>query len=645
MRNRILIVLALAASLCGAFAGVGDPQIRTDHPWYPGELAFSNFERLFEIQAAIYERELGQRPETDEQKALASWFWRNTHYWHGETGKQDVWGLGLNQGRDLRPREYWTGFFAYGFGLCGTTHSQWTAEMEHLLGHGRGRGVGVHAHNAFEVFLTGGEYGDGKWALLDHDLSTVIFDPAGKRLLSIREVKDDLSRMTDRQFRPERQRGWLVCGLHPNDGAGYRKYAVAEYLAGYAGPPPMVNLRQGESLRRYIEPGLEDGKTFVFWGRNYNTDEIPGPERSRTWVNQPEAMHGSKMGTAHQNGQARYANAEYIYRPSFRGSAYKDGVVDESDAHVTFEFRTPYLIGATPPDNGAWAIYESGCRNGLKVSGAGNCSVAVSVDKGTTWTGGGMLKDGLDLTDHVKGRQQYWLRFDSSAKSLRNAAIEIRTVCQANVAALPRLTDDGSRVEFQASGNAVVSAGPGAAEAKPHIIAGAFNSPRVTLQLETPRSEPAIAVYAAAHVASSNPPDPKVRYQIECSTDGGATWKAVTKDWSIPRRGDEPGDFWSQSFCYGAIQFPEPVLSPVQVRFRNDGGKRYLRAEAHLVYDAGVANDLNLTFAWTDNGGPKTFSKRFSHGTGENVSWEVPTGKKTKTHWIEFGVGTTDSEK
>src|ERR1043166_2908000 len=47
-----------------------------------------------------------------------------------------------------------------------------------------------------------------------------------------------------------------------------------EYLAGYSGPPPMVHLRRGETLRRYLQPGLEDGKTFVFWGRNNNTKGI-----------------------------------------------------------------------------------------------------------------------------------------------------------------------------------------------------------------------------------------------------------------------------------------------------------------------------------------------------------------------------------
>ena len=277
--RRVLFSLMALGFATQVLADVGDPQIRTDHSWYPGELAISTFERLFATQAAAYERVTGRRVDSDESKALASWFWRNTHYWHGETGRRDLWGEGLTQGKDKRLREYWNGLFGYGFGLCGTTHSQWTAELDHLLGHARGRGVGVAGHNSFEVFLQGGAYGKGRWALLDHDLSTVIFDKPGRRLLGIAEVQKDVARWTSRSYKPGRQRGWLVCGLHPSDGSSYRKYAVAEYLAGYAGPPPMLRLRRGERMRRYFQPGLDDGKTFVFWGRNYNTAGIPGPER------------------------------------------------------------------------------------------------------------------------------------------------------------------------------------------------------------------------------------------------------------------------------------------------------------------------------------------------------------------------------
>src|SRR4051794_22247996 len=165
LASALTILVALSPTLR---ADVNDPQVRTEHAWYPGELAMSTFERLQATQAECYRRVTGIDPKTDEDKALASWFWRNGHYFHSEDGFQDLWGTGFVK-EESRPREYWTGLFACGFGLCGTTHAQWSAEMERLLGHGRARVVGVDSHSSFEVYLKGGPYGAGKWVLLDHD--------------------------------------------------------------------------------------------------------------------------------------------------------------------------------------------------------------------------------------------------------------------------------------------------------------------------------------------------------------------------------------------------------------------------------------------------------------------------------------------
>jgi hypothetical protein len=624
----VLMILGFVGPL---LAEVGDPQIRTDHPWYPGELAMSTFERLFATQADAYERATGVRVDSDEQKALAAWFWRNTHYWHAEVGSRDLWGEGLTKGKDRRLREYWNGLFGYGFGLCGTTHSQWTAEFNQLLGHGRGRGVGAAGHNAFEVFLQGGAYGkEGKWALLDHDLSTVIFDDSGQRLLGIGEMQSDVSRWIKRDYKPQRQRGWLVCGLHPSDGNSYRKYAVAEYLAGYAGSPPMVHLRRGERMRRYFEPGLEDGKTFVFWGRNYNTRGVPGPERSRTWVNQPDKMHGSKRGTPHQNGQARFANVEYVYRPDFASDDYHEGVVQESESHVVFEFRTPYIIAATPPNNETWGIYANGCRNGLVVRCDADCEVAVSVNAGRTWSKPKKLSDELDLTDLVKGRSQYWIRFGKNAKQLAGSKLEIRTICQANVAVLPRLKAGGTMIQYEASGKTTVSLGPELDLAKTFLTGGAFGEKSVTLTATLPR--PIIGIYAAAHVASGSPPNPKVRYQIETSVDSGKTWQSLVRDWMIPRRGGEPKDFWSQSFCYGSSAIKSAADRPIQIRFGNDGGKHYLRAEVHLIQQARERDPVNITYDWTD----ATGDHRQSHVFTTKSDWHLATGQNVRTRWVEF---------
>src|SRR5262249_32394360 len=302
--------------------------------------------------------------------------------------------------------------------------------------------------------------------------------------------------------------------------------------------------------RRYFEPGLDDGRTFVFWGRNYGTDGIPGPERPQTWVNQPEKMRGSREGTGYQPGQARFANAVYTYQPDFSGP-YREGVIDEGVEQGRWEFYRRYIIAARRASDAAWGIYEPGCRNGLVLNGSAACRVGVSVDQGRTWADGGPFRDGLDLTDIVKGHRQYWIRFGTSAAKLLPSTLKMRTVCQANSSLLPRLKSGGAQVNFSASGQAIVSAGPTIRQAEPHIIAGAFGPPRVTLEIKPPRGEPATDIYAAAHVLSNSPPNPAVAYQIDYSTGSGGSWRPIVRDWSITRRGDEPGDFWSQSFCWG----------------------------------------------------------------------------------------------
>ncbi len=623
MRTLLLLTLLLASSLRAA---VGDPQLATDHPWYPGELAMSSFERLTATQAEQYERTTAKKPETDHDRALAAWFFRNTHYAHGEEGKENLWGKGFVNDAHHATRDYWTGFFAHGFGLCGTTHAQWTAELDALLGPCRSRVTGTAGHNSFEVFLTGDAYGAGRWAMLDHDLSTVIFDEQGASLLGLDGIARNHRQWTERGFKPERQKGWLVCGLHKDDGASYATYRSAEYRAGYAGPPPLVQLRRGESLRRWFEPGLEDGKTFVFWGRNPMTRGIPGPERSRTWVNQPEKMHGSMDGTPHIDGQVRYGNAVYHWRPDFA-----DGVVSADEKRVTLEFFTPYIIGATPPDDSEWGIYKAGGSNGLVLRGNARCAVAVSTDGGASWQEAGTFRDGLDLTDAVKGHRQYHLRFDAPVSHLKTADITITTVCQANVATFPRLKDDSTRIRYEAGGRGIVSYGPNQPQAGPRIVEGAFDSPKVTLEFATPRGEPIRALHVAAQIASSNPPREDIAYHIEYSLDGGTTWVALLKDGRIHRRGVEPEDFWSQSMWDATLDLPQNTADKVRVRFHNTGGKRYLRVDGHLLYPVSGTTS-KVTFAWTDSAGEHLQTKLLDH----REIWELPTRTAVKTRWVEL---------
>ena len=104
------------------------------------------------------------------------------------------------------------------------------------------------------------------------------------------------------------------------------------------------------------------------------------------------------------------------------------------------------------------------------------------------------------------------------------------------------------------------------------------------------------------------------------------------KEWSVPRRGDEPGDFWSQSLCYGSCSLQSEPLQPIQIRFRNDGGKRYLRAEAHLIQKTGNPDPLKVTYQWTDSDGEHTESHLFDSPD----KWQLATAHNVRTRWVEF---------
>ena len=116
----------------------------------------------------------------------------------------------------------WNSLFGEGFSICFQTHEQWCGEMDKLLGPGRCRAVDLSGHTVFDVYLKGGPYGDGHWALLDHDTATVAFTPDGKRLMSLAEAGKD-EQLCERPYSlsPRRQHGWLPASLYPGDiGAG-----------------------------------------------------------------------------------------------------------------------------------------------------------------------------------------------------------------------------------------------------------------------------------------------------------------------------------------------------------------------------------------------------------------------------------------
>src|SRR5213078_195170 len=105
-------------------------------------------------------------------------------------------------------------------------------------------------------------------------------------------------------------------------------------------------------------------------------------------------------------------------------------------------------------------IYSPGGKSGLVVSGKALCEVKVSIDSGKTWIGSGTLNGSLDLTDSVKGQNQYLLRFEAGAAKLAGKEVSWRTICQANPSTFPRLHDGENKITFAASGLGLSGAGP-----------------------------------------------------------------------------------------------------------------------------------------------------------------------------------------
>ncbi len=166
---------------------------------------------------------------------------------------------------------------------------------------------------------------------------------------------------------------------------------------GWYGPlpglPTVYSLRAGESFTRYLEPGLEDGKTYLFWAKDYfNIGGKPmhGPFCNVTFLDQYPVGNGKKPVThIHQ------ANGVFEYNPPLADGKYKEGVRTErnatfadgvlrgkaAEAIVVFEHASPYVIAAWPEKRGdrEWNLFEETCVDGAVASGTAVGKVPVKV--------------------------------------------------------------------------------------------------------------------------------------------------------------------------------------------------------------------------------------------------------------------------
>ena len=247
------------------------------------------------------------------------------------------------------------------------------------------------------------------------------------------------------------------------------------------------------------------------------------------------------------------------------------------------------------------------------------------------WQSCGPLTDGLDLTDAVKGYYQYRIRFAAGASALARSGLVMTTVCQCSSSIIPRLKDGSTRIDFEATHQAVDSVGPPIEQARTHVVAGAFYSAEVTLELTQPGKATPVAVYAAAHLNSWANPNHQAVYSADLSTDRGTTWTPMVSNWRVPKNEAAPDVRWSQGYLWGKSAVS---TAPVQVRFRNDRNVPFARAELHLEYKTMGRDATRVTFDWSDDAGPHRDSHDFR--AEKAPVWELKTGRNVVTRWVEY---------
>ncbi|MFC1582336.1 DNRLRE domain-containing protein, partial [Planctomycetota bacterium] len=537
----------------------------------------------------------------------------------------------------------WTGLTAYGHSLCGTTHAQWTSLLDRLLGNSRSHVSGVNGHNTLEVYLTGGAYGSGRWALLDQDELCLVFNhDAVPRMMSIPELvaMDKAARwkILDHTNNIQRQRGWYMFGQKDfgpqgsyRDYDGYDRYSSSLPNSSYEGAPPLLQLRRGEKLRRYYAPGL-GGSTYVLWGLNLSGK---GPSHDRTYSTQPERVYQKPPVPVKVGGpySGFCGNAVYTYTPAFGSGDYKEGVVDEDDKQVTFEFNTPYVIGTTPPNKEKWGCYDEGGKNGLVISAgtASDVTVQISIDLGASWSHPRKLGTRIDLTDSVKGTQSYFLKFNAGAPALAGKGIVMRTVCQLNAYLLPRI-DGVTEVKYRASQQGMQVYGPEKNKMAAVLHSGVMGASGMVFKLQSPKGAIITKVHAAALVASGNPPHLHT-YDIDAGKEDSSLNTVLLDKFKVTiGLGDDADDHWSYIGIDGEADVRDLETDTLFLRFTNSGNRRYEYPLAWITYELPSQDECKVTFNFDKD---RTLSHTFA-GTVDEQTWKIADPGTVKNNWVEL---------
>jgi hypothetical protein len=504
------LVISLSVAASGdAGAQAGDPQLRTDHPHFPGELAMSTPPRVVSTALAMPRGSLGNT--TNRDKLIRLFLWRAEHYGHLHSPAiYNLPGvkpnpLAINQ--LMIDNDGMRALFSYGFGLCGTNHAQMRPFTE-ALGW-TDRRVQLVNDTGYEILI------DGKWRYVNADQYTLHFESnsSSSHFASLQQVittnhhfiewNPDIGlghRLPQANTHGSYQNFAGVTGTVANRSLQWRDYYrniwkvvpissggnYKTYGEGYAAAPIVYRLRRGETFTRWIDPmGVVTDLSLagqLWWGYNVNSAASPkGPHVSWSFVQNAPARDEVPGGAEESLSNQRYGNGAYDWRPNLARGEHLDGAVAitgslpfggspalraAAASTLVFEQYTPYTIAARPADgiDPANAATDGAV---ITASAVGSVPVAVSVDGGATWASAGTLSGAggrVDFTNFVKGRNQYLLRLSfDSGEGLDG--LRLRTITMLNQGVFPNLKSGSAVVKYAASNVGALELSPAVSSA------------------------------------------------------------------------------------------------------------------------------------------------------------------------------------
>jgi hypothetical protein len=658
-RSVQFLFLLIAVPLC-ARAEVGDPTLRTDHPLYAGEGAFQTAEDCVRFAT--------QGKHEPQEQAIALYHWLLTHQFHlaspqgwhvpGKTpdtdrSDDDLIVFDANQAR-----------FSFGYALCGTVHA-WNEPYWKALGMNARR-------RAFPGHVNSEVYYGGAWHAFDTDMAGLLFRPDG-----VVAGYDDLIKHPEladaaRPPVPCYPFAWPADFRGMKEGwqeVARKKEWYSLYNGGFTAEPGIVRLRSGETFTRWFDRDHYGGaEKRRFW------HNLPGgPFRNWTFVNQGEPQH--REAESNCRGNASYCNGEFVYRPDLTGDRWREGAAEISStiagrtasprlhstdgrpAHVVFSHASPYVICGDPVDNANPMTGRA--TDGLVVRGKarGSIGVDVSVDQGQSWQplGDFAQEFARDLTEHVKGRYTWLLRFRLAGDAGLDE-LEFTTVTQVAQPMYPRLKPGGSTVAYRSGNRGVIDATPnlGLPEAllanieqrsmrSANVVYGQ-RSATSRLAFETTDNKPGNVVFrvdapaellevsAAFRFPVRVPPPENCDFHLDVSTDDGRTWKLLGKA-EIPADNE-----FSSGWAYGRASVADARVKSALVRMHFYGGgyrTGVIDARLYGSYRTPPPQSLEIEYGWREDGAVKTHVEHIS-ANAPGQSFTVPTGLRISDDFVRL---------